>query len=94
LLYIDGKSIVADCIKRQPPRDFAEFATNTMESEGYKKLGSVGSIFFALITGEIAGAIKEGLVSFREVREPCWKKVSEMKCSPGGVVYDFEKALH
>jgi hypothetical protein len=58
------------------------------------ELGSVGSIFFALITGEIAGAIKEGLVSFREVREPCWKKVSEMKCSPGGVVYDFEKALH
>jgi len=65
-----------------------------MESENYKKLGSVGSIFFALITGEIAGAIKESLVSFREVREPCWKKVSEMKCSPGGVVYHFKQAVH
>ena len=44
-----------------------------MESEGYKKMGSIGSIFFALITGEPLGAIKEALVSFRETREPCWK---------------------
>ncbi len=64
-----------------------------MESEGYKKAGSVGSIFFALFTGEVVGAFKEGLVSFREVREPCWKRVSEMKCSPGGVVYHFKEAL-
>jgi len=70
-------------------RQYAE----AMESEGYKKAGSVGSIFFALFSGEIVSAIKEGLVSFREVREPCWKKVSEMKCAPGGVIYHFQEAL-
>lgn len=64
-----------------------------MESEGFKKLGTVGSIFFALFTGEPVAAIKETLVSFREVREPCWKKLSEMKCAPGGVVYHFREAL-
>jgi hypothetical protein len=64
-----------------------------MESEGFKKAGSVGSVFFALITGEPMSALKEALVSFREVREPCWMKVSEMKCAPGGVVYHFEKAI-
>jgi hypothetical protein len=64
-----------------------------MESEGHKKRGSVASIFFALFTGEVLGAIKEGLISFREVREPCWKKVSAMKCAPGGVVYHFQQAL-
>lgn len=64
-----------------------------MESEGFNKLGSVGSVFFALFTGEPFAAIKETLVSFREVREPCWKKMSEMKCAPGGVVYHFREAL-
>ncbi len=67
--------------------------TDAMESEGYKKAGSVRSIFFALFTGDVVGTIKEGFVSFREVREPCCKKVSEMKCSPGGVVYSFKEAL-
>ncbi|HWB84922.1 MAG TPA: hypothetical protein VG675_12325 [Bryobacteraceae bacterium] len=71
-------------------RTYAE----AMESEGYKKAGSVASIFFALFTGEVLGAMKEGLVSFREVREPCWKKVSAMKCAPGGVVYHFKQAVH
>jgi hypothetical protein len=77
-------------------RDFDKLTkkySEAMESEGYKKAGSVGSIFFAIVTGDIRGAIKEGVVSFREVREPCWKKVSEMKCAPGGVVYHFEQAL-
>jgi hypothetical protein len=77
-------------------RDFDKLTKSyaaAMESEGFKKLGSVGSIFFALFTGEILGAIKEGLISFRELREPCWKKMSEMKCAPGGVVYQFEEAL-
>ncbi len=64
-----------------------------MESEGYKKAGSVGSIFFSLITGEYIGAVKEALVTFREVREPCWKKVSEMKCAPAGVIYHFQEAV-
>jgi hypothetical protein len=64
-----------------------------MDSEGYKKVGTVASIFFGVVTGEIAGTIKEGLVSFSEVREPCWKKVSELKCAPGGVVYHFKEAL-
>jgi hypothetical protein len=77
-------------------RDFDRLTkayAQAMESEGFKKAGSVGSIFFALFTGEILGAIKEGLVAFRELREPCWKKLSEMKCAPGGVVYHFEQAL-
>ena len=64
-----------------------------MESEGYKKAGSVGSIFFSLITGEYIGAVKEALVTFREVREPCWKEVSEMKCAPAGVIYHFQEAV-
>lgn len=64
-----------------------------MEAQRFKKAGSVGSIFFALLRGEIVSAIKEGLVSFREVREPCWKRMSEMKCAPGGVVYHFQEAV-
>lgn len=64
-----------------------------MENEGYKKAASVGSIFFALATGEPFGAIKETLVSFRETREPCWKKLTAMKCAPGGVVYHFHAAI-
>jgi hypothetical protein len=77
-------------------RDFDKITkeyAEAMESEGHKRVGSVGSIFFALVTGDVLGAIKEGLVSFREVREPCWKKVSAMKCAPGGVVYHFKEAL-
>jgi hypothetical protein len=78
-------------------RDFDRLTkayAEAMESEGYKKAGSVGSIFFALFTGEPLGAIKETLVSFRELREPCWKKLSEMKCAPGAVVYHFQEAIH
>jgi hypothetical protein len=77
-------------------RDFDKLTkayADAMESEGYKKAGSVGSIFFSLITGEPLGAVKEGLVTFRELREPCWKKVSEMKCAPAGVVYHFQEAI-
>jgi hypothetical protein len=77
-------------------RDFDKLTkayAEAMESEGYKKAGSVGSIFFSLITGEPIGAVKEGLVNFREMREPCWKKVSEMKCAPAGVVYHFQEAI-
>ena len=64
-----------------------------MEAEGFKKGKTVGSIFFSAITGDIFGSIKEGLVAFQETREPCWKKVSEMKCAPGGVVYHFKEVL-
>jgi hypothetical protein len=77
-------------------RDFDKHTkayAEAMESEGYKKVGSVASIFLALFTGEVLGAIKEGLVSFREVHEPCWKKISAMKCAPGGVVYHFKEAV-
>jgi hypothetical protein len=65
-----------------------------MESEGYKKAGSVASIFFAAIRGDVLGAVKEGLVGFRELHEPSWKKISAMKCAPGGVVYHFKEAVH
>ena len=77
-------------------RDFDRLTktyASAMESEGHKKAGLVGSIFFALITGDPLGAIKEALVSFREVREPCWKKVAEMKCAPAGVIYHFKEAI-
>ena len=77
-------------------RDFNRLTktyAEAMESEGFKKAGNVGSIFFALFTGEPIGAIKESLVSFREMREPCWKKLSEMKCAPAAVVYQFSHAL-
>ncbi len=77
-------------------RDFDRLTkayAEAMEAEGYRKAGSVGSIFFALIAGEPIGAMKETLVSFRELREPCWKKVSEMKWAPGGVVYHFQEAI-
>jgi hypothetical protein len=87
----DRKEAIAESM-RQFDRLTKAYA-EAMESEGYKKMGSVGSIFFALITGEPLGAIKEVLVSFRETREPCWKKVSEMKCAPGGVVYHFQEAV-
>jgi hypothetical protein len=77
-------------------RDFNKLTktyAEVMESEGYRKAVSVGSIFFSFITGETIGAVKEALVAFREALEPCWKKVSEMKCAPGGVVYHFQEAL-
>jgi hypothetical protein len=77
-------------------RDFDKLTktyAEVMESEGYKKVGAVASIFFSLIRLDPLGAIKEGLVSFQEMREPCWKKMSEMKCAPGGVVYHFQKGI-
>jgi len=77
-------------------RDFDKLTkayTKAMEAEGFKKAKTVASIFFSAITGGLLGAIKEGLVAFSETREPCWKKVSEMKCAPGGVIYNFKAAL-
>jgi hypothetical protein len=77
-------------------RDFDKLTkayAEAMESEGYKKAGSVGSIFCSLIAGEPIAAVKEALVSFREVREPRWKKVADMKCAPAGVVYHFQEAI-
>jgi hypothetical protein len=91
VLSEDRKSAMAAAI-----RDFDKLTkayAEAMESQGYKKAGSVGSIFFSLITGEPLGAIKEAFVTFREVREPCWKKMSELKCAPGGVVYHFQEAI-
>ena len=64
-----------------------------MESEGYKKAAGIVSIFFSVVTGGIVDAIKEGLISFKEYKEPCWKRISQMKCAPGGVVYHFDQAL-
>jgi len=40
-----------------------------MEPEGYKKAGSLRSIFFALVASEPLWALKELFVSFREMRE-------------------------
>ena len=83
-------------------RDFDKLTkayAEAMEAEGYKKAGLVGSILFALISGppigtiNPIGAIKEVCVSYREMREPCWKRLSEMKCAPGGVVYHFQEVI-
>jgi hypothetical protein len=78
-------------------RDFDKLTrtyAEAMESAGHTKLGHVASFFFSVVTGQALGEIlKEGLVSAMEVREPCWKRVSQMKCAPGGVVYHFEKTL-
>lgn len=62
-----------------------------MESQGYKKAGTVGSIFFALLKHDPVDLIKEAAVSFREIREPCWKKLTEMEFAPGGLVYHFQR---
>lgn len=64
-----------------------------MEAEGFKKAGTVGSIFLSAFTGEFFGALKEGALALREMREPCWKNLSGMKCAPGGVIYHFAEAL-
>jgi hypothetical protein len=65
-----------------------------MEEAGFKKIIKVASIFFSPLLGDFVGAIKEGLVSYSEIREPCWKVVADRKCSPGGVVYHFREAVH
>jgi hypothetical protein len=70
-----------------------EAYAKAMESAGFAKLGQVSSIFISLATGDIAGVIKEGLVSAREIKEPSWKKLSDLKCAPGGVVYHFKEAM-
>jgi hypothetical protein len=67
--------------------------SDAMEAEGYKKWKTVGSIFLSACRGDLIGALKEGAVSFSEVREPSWKKVSGLKCAPGGLVYHFKEAL-
>jgi hypothetical protein len=77
-------------------RDFDKLTKSyaaAMEDGGFKKAGTIGSIFFALFTGELLGAFKEGLVAFRELREPCWRQLSALKCAPGGVVYHFNEAV-
>ena len=78
-------------------KDFDKYTkayAEAMESAGHKKAGSVASMFYTLLKGDVLGVIKEGLVSFREVHQPCWKKISAMKCAPGGVVYHFKRAAH
>lgn len=70
-------------------RQYAE----AMESEGYKKAATIGSIFFSMATGDIVGAVKEGLVSYRELCEPRWQQLSQMKCAPGALVYHFKSEL-
>jgi hypothetical protein len=68
--------------------------TKQMQAANYHKAAIVGSIFISVLTLDFVGALKEGLVSFNEWMEPSWKKVSEMKCAPGGVVYHFEQNLN
>jgi hypothetical protein len=59
----------------------------------HRKAGTVASIFFGFGERRVLGVIKEGLVSLIELREPTWKKMSQLKCAPGGVVYQFNEAL-
>jgi hypothetical protein len=91
VLAEDRKAAIAAAV-----RDFDKLTkayAEAMEAEGYNKAQSVGSIFFPILTGEPLGAIKEAFVSFRELREPCWKKMSDMKFAPGAVVYHFQEAV-
>ena len=77
-------------------RDFDRLTkayAEAMETEGYKKAGSVASIFFSVVSFEPITTVKETLVSYRELREPCWMKVSQLKCAPGGVVYHFKESI-
>jgi hypothetical protein len=77
-------------------RDFDKMTkayADAMQSHGFKKFETVASIFFSLVTLEPLGALKETLVGFREMKEPCWKKLSDAKCAPGGVVYHFKEAI-
>ena len=64
-----------------------------MEAAGFRRVVNVASIFISAATGEIIGALKEGAVGYQEAIEPSWKKVAEMKCAPGGVVYHFKDAV-
>jgi hypothetical protein len=77
-------------------RDFDTYTkkyADAMRAAGHQKMVVVGSILISAAMLDVRGVIKEGLVSFRELREPSWKKVSEMKCAPGGVVYHFQEAM-
>lgn len=64
-----------------------------MEAAGFRRVVNVASIFISVATGDLIGAVKEGAVGYQEAIEPSWKKVSELKCAPGGVVYHFKDAV-
>jgi phage-related protein len=65
----------------------------TMQAAGFRRVVNVASIFLSAATGDLIGAVKEGAVGYQESIEPSWKKISEMKCAPGGVVYHFKAAV-
>jgi hypothetical protein len=92
VLSNDRKNAIAAAM-----RDFDKLTktySEAMESAGHKKGESVISFLFTAITHpEPLGLIKESLVTFRALREPSWRKLSAMKCAPGGVVYQFQEGV-
>jgi hypothetical protein len=58
-------------------RDFDNYTkkyADAMHAAGHQKMVVVGSILISAAMLDVPGVIKEGLVSFRELREPSWKK--------------------
>jgi hypothetical protein len=91
VLAEDRKAAIANAMRDfdRLTRQYAE----AMQAQGFKKWIKVGSIFVSAVLGGIPGAVKEGLVAYKEIREPRWKTLAGMKCAPGGVVYHFREAL-
>jgi uncharacterized pyridoxal phosphate-containing UPF0001 family protein len=52
------------------------------------------SILVSAATGDAIGAIKEGATWVNESRTPRWMELAERKYAPGGVVYQFQEAVH
>src|SRR5262245_15225437 len=60
--------------------------TIEMENAGFHKAGTISSILWTAGSAPLA-ALWKGLTSWEELRQPCWRKLNEMQCAPGGVIY-------
>jgi hypothetical protein len=91
LLAPDREQKIADQMKEFDA--LTKAYSKEMHAAGHHKMTVAVSIFISAVTAEWVGVFKEGAVSFSELREPSWKKVTQMDCAPGGVVYHFQEAL-
>ncbi len=82
---------------RRAIKDFNEMADKyaaAMKEQQRTTMAKVLSIVVSVATGEAIGAIKEGATWFHESRTPRWMELAERKYAPGGVVYQFQEAVH
>ena len=82
---------------RRAIQDFNEMAGKykaAMKEQQRSTLVKVLSIVVSAATGDAIGAIKEGATWINESRTPRWMELAERKYAPGGVVYQFEEAVH